>query len=189
METIGVVFLICNIFYKTKFFCIQTTETVGQTFRRCRINREVVIILVRPFFYTAFHFTNNVYCKFLGFWIMFPLTTIKDSRYFIQANIAERNRSSTMFKELIHLIIFAKTFSKSTVLIKNRSIGWCCFFCTFHTIDKGIFSDVHPFIEDFPEFIHITFRFEGNSWKVDSYNPKIHTTRIDFLTIFIFPTL
>ena len=149
----------------------------------------MIIILVRPLFDTAFHFTNNIYCKFLSFWVMFPFTTIKDSRYFIQTDIAERNRSSTMFKELIYLVIFTKTLPKSAILIKDRSISWRRFFCPFHTIDKGIFSDVHPFIEDFPEFIHITFRFEGNSWKVDSYNPKIHTTRIDFLTIFIFPTL
>ena len=170
MERVGVVFLVRNIRNRAKLLCIQATEAVCQTFRRCGVDREMVTILVRPLFHTTFHIANDFQCESLGFRIAFPAISKEDSSHFVQTNVAQRNCRTAILKELVYTFFFSETAAEGSVLIKDRGIRWCCFLGPFNTVNQSIFCDVHTLIEDFPEPIQIPFRLEGDTRQIDCYN-------------------
>ena len=122
----------------------------------------MIVILLGPLFHPALHIFDNSNRKVLGFWISFPVATVKDCCHFIQTDIAQGNRCTTVSKELVYLIILAQTLAKSPILIENRCIGWTGFLGPLHSVDQSILSDVHPLVKKFPEFIQIPLRFKRN---------------------------
>ena len=83
------------------------------SFLTVSIDGEVVIILVRPFFHARFHILDDIDRELFGFWIVFPIWTIKDGCDFIESDIAKRNGRSAMTEELIYLVILAQAFPEA----------------------------------------------------------------------------
>ena len=131
----------------------------------------MITILVRPFFYSTFHIANNIKGELFCFWIIFPMITKEDCRYLVQANIAQRNSCTTILKELINTFFFSKTTSEGSILIKNWCISWSGFLGSFHTVNQGIFRDIHTLIEDFPELVQVAFGLKSDTRKVDCHDP------------------
>ena len=188
VETVGVVTFIGHARHHAKLSSIETAEAVAQVFTRRAVETETITRFFFPLIHCLTQTFNNgdtFRAKLLV--VVNMLAAEQRVNGFVDADVTQRNRRTTVFEDFRNIIVSIETHATSTFHIEDRGHAR---FHAFETSDTGhqrLTCQHQTFIQQLPEGGFIAFCFQSNTRQVQADHAEVVTTIVDLLAVFIFP--